>query len=195
MISSLTFVLSAPLETTTAKCDLTFNILPRKDDVVFATEYCTDLYTAENIDRFTAMYCGLLESCLDDGKLIKDISVISDDEQQLLDSFNETADMIDVSDKSTDWRQYIYGQKGATADVTVFADDASQKALLDALRQGETVYCFSGELDATGKTPVRGRLFEALVGSIGDTFDMGAVASRSISLTVTGAPEFYPKAS
>jgi hypothetical protein len=110
-------------------------------------------------------------------------------------SFNETADMIDVSDKSTDWRQYIYGQKGATADVTVFADDDSQKALLDALRQGQTVYCFSGELDATGKTPVRGRLFEALVGSIGDTFDMGAVASRSISLTVTGAPEFYPKAS
>lgn len=109
-------------------------------------------------------------------------------------SFNETADMIDVSDKSTDWRQYIYGQKGATADVTVFADDEAQKTLLEALRKGETVYCFSGELNDDGKTPVRGRLFEALVGSIGDTFDKGAMASRSLSLTVTGAPEFYPKA-
>ena len=78
--------------------------------------------------------------------------------------------------------------------MTVFADDDSQKALLDALRQGETVYCFSGELDAAGTKPTRGRLFEALVGSISDTYDMGAVASRSLSLTVTGAPTFYPKA-
>ena len=79
-----------PLETTTAKCDMTFNILPRKDDVVFATEYCTDLYTAERISRFTDMYCGLLEACLDEEKLIKDISVISEEESKLLTSFNNT---------------------------------------------------------------------------------------------------------
>ena len=79
-----------PLETTTAKCDMTFNILPRKDDVVLVTEYCTDLYTEERISRFTNMYCALLETCLDDNRLIKDISVISMDEKNLLDSFNNT---------------------------------------------------------------------------------------------------------
>ncbi|MBR3948451.1 MAG: amino acid adenylation domain-containing protein, partial [Clostridia bacterium] len=41
-----------PLSTTNAKCDLTFNILPREKDVVLAAEYCTDLYAEKTIQRF-----------------------------------------------------------------------------------------------------------------------------------------------
>lgn len=109
-------------------------------------------------------------------------------------SFNRTAESVDVSDKSNDWKQFIYGSKSATADATIFADSAAggpQHELLSALHNGQTVYCFLGTLDAAGK-PSEGDLFEALVTSIGDTYDNGSVASRAVSLQVTGAPEHYP---
>lgn len=101
-------------------------------------------------------------------------------------SMNLSAEMINVSDKSSEWSQFISGIKGATAEVTVFADD-EQASLISALIAGTTVYCFVGEL--SGTNPTNGYTFQALVSSIGETNDNGAVASRSISLQVTGAVE------
>lgn len=111
-------------------------------------------------------------------------------------SFNRSAEAIEVSDKSTDWTQFIAGKKNATAGVTVFVDDtasAPQHQMLSALHKGTTVYCFIGKLGGTGsQTPSEGDLFEAIVTECSDTNDFGAVATRSISLQVTGEPTHYP---
>jgi predicted secreted protein len=112
-------------------------------------------------------------------------------------SFNRSAEAIEVSDKSTDWTQFIAGKKNATASVTVFVDDtasAPQHQMLSALHKGTTVYCFIGKLGGTGsQTPSEGDLFEAIVTECSDTNDFGAVATRSISLQVTGEPDHFPK--
>lgn len=110
-------------------------------------------------------------------------------------SFNIAGNAIEVSDKETDWQKFIAGVKGATADVTVYADDTDtqQKAIIDALMAGNSVFCFIGEL-ANGGSPSEGWAFEAVINSIGDTNDNNAVATRAMSLTVTGAPVHYPTA-
>ena len=111
-------------------------------------------------------------------------------------SFNRTSEAIEVSDKSTIWQQFIAGKRGATASVTVFIDDTNeqQQKVLKALHGGTTVYCFIGKVttSSTTTTPSAGDLFEAIVTSISDTNDNGAVASRAIELTVTGEPTHYP---
>lgn len=112
-------------------------------------------------------------------------------------SFNRSAEALEVSDKSTDWTQFIAGKKNATASVTVFVDDtasAPQHQMLSALHKGETVYCFIGKLSGatSNQTPTEGDLFEAIVTECSDTNDFGAVATRSISLQVTGEPTHYP---
>ena len=107
-------------------------------------------------------------------------------------SFNRTAEAIEVSDKSTDWAQFIAGKKGATAEVTVFADNsnAAQKNVLSAFASGAEVDFFIGELSSS--TPSSGDVGKAIITAISDTNDFGAVSSRSISLTVTGAVTHYP---
>ena len=110
-------------------------------------------------------------------------------------SFNRTAEAIETSDKSTQWAQFLSGKKGATAEVTVYTNDADvqQKAALTGLHNGSTVKVFIGTL-STGQNPApsAGDLFDAVVTAISDTNDNGAVASRSISLTATGAVTHTP---
>ena len=108
-------------------------------------------------------------------------------------SLNRTNNLVETSDKSSEYQQFIGGIKGATGDATVFADDqdAQQLAVLKALESGTPVKIFIGIL-GTGSTPSEGESFDALINSIGDTNDNGSVASRSIGYTRTGAPTFYP---
>ena len=110
-------------------------------------------------------------------------------------SFNLTSEAIETSDKSTEWAQFISGKKGATAEVTVYADDtnAQQQAALKALTTGVNVKVFIGTLTGTStKTPSEGDVFSAVVTAISDTNDNGSVATRSISLTANGAVTHYP---
>jgi len=110
-------------------------------------------------------------------------------------SFNRTAEAIETSDKSTQWAQFLSGKKGATAEVTVYTDDSNvqQKAALTGLHNGSTVKVFIGTLTTgTNPAPSAGDLFDAVVTAISDTNDNGAVASRSISLTATGAVTHTP---
>jgi len=111
-------------------------------------------------------------------------------------SLNRTAEAIEVSDKTTDWAQFIAGKKGATAEVTVFLNDLNtdqQHAVLQALTAGSKVKVFIGTLSSN--SPSQGDLFEAIVTAISDTNDVGAVATRNISLTATGAITHYPSLS
>lgn len=111
-------------------------------------------------------------------------------------SFSRSADTIEVSDKSTVWKKFISGQKSATADVTINLDDQStsqQHSLLQSFTGGQTVYCFVGTLSTeSGAAFAEGDFFEAVITAVNDNNEMAGVASRSISLQVTGAPTHYP---
>lgn len=110
-------------------------------------------------------------------------------------SVNRTQEAIEVSDKSTDWAQFIGGKKGATIEVTIHADnnDAAQVAVLKSLHNGTGLDFFVGQL-STGENPAptNGEVGNAIVTSISDTNDFGAVSSRSVSLTVNGPLTHYP---
>ena len=108
-------------------------------------------------------------------------------------SFNRTAEAIEVSDKSSQWAQFISGKKGATAEITVYTDDTAnepQYNAIKALHNGLTVRVFIGVLN--GSAASEGDVFTAVVTAIGDTNDNGAVATRSLSLTATGEVTHYP---
>lgn len=106
-------------------------------------------------------------------------------------SLNLSAEAIEVSDKSSDWAQYISGKKGGTLDITVFADkdDEAQKAALDAFFAGDPVEWAVGE--GTGddglSAPTAGFFGKGIVTAVGNTNDYGAVASRNISIQISGA--------
>ena len=108
-------------------------------------------------------------------------------------SINLSADMIEVSDKSATWKEFLAGYKGGTVDATIFADetDEQQKALLEALHNGTEVKCFLGNL-GSNNTPAEGDAFSALVASIGETYDTGSAIARNISLQITGEVTHYP---
>lgn len=109
-------------------------------------------------------------------------------------SLNLDAEMLEATDKSSDWKQFVPGMKGATAEVTVFANstDEGQKKLLASLFKGETVYCFIGEVGTTN-TPEEGDIFEAYVSSISTPNELGSLVTRSISLQVTGEVVHIPE--
>lgn len=111
-------------------------------------------------------------------------------------SVNRSAESIDVSDKDTgSWGSTIPGKKSFTVDVTVYADntDANQKAILNAFYTDQTVKVFIGKM-GEGNTPSEGEAFDAVVVSVSDTNDAGAVATRAMSLASKGAPTLYPQA-
>ena len=107
-------------------------------------------------------------------------------------SINRTQEAVEVSDKSTAWAQFIAGKKGATAEITVFADnsDNGQKAALKGLYNGASVDVFLGSL--SGSTLQDGEAFQGIVTAISDTHDFGAVSTRTISITANGAVTHYP---
>ncbi len=102
-------------------------------------------------------------------------------------SLNRTAEAVEISDKSTEWAQFISGKKGATVEITVFADasDSAQNAAISALAAGTVVDWCIGTI--TGSAVTAGDYGKAIITAVSDTNDFGAVASRTISLTVTGA--------
>lgn len=102
-------------------------------------------------------------------------------------SVNRTAEAIETSDKSTVWAEFIAGKRGATIEITVFADksDEAQTAAINALIEGEIVDWAVGELGSN--TITAGDYGKAIVTAVSDTNNVGAVATRNISLTATGA--------
>ena len=109
-------------------------------------------------------------------------------------SLNLEAEMLEATDKSSQWRQYVPGMKGGTAEVTVFANstDAGQVALLKSLFKGDKVFCFVGEL-GDDNTPTDGETFEAYVSTISTPAENGSLITRSISLQITGEVKHIPE--
>ena len=97
-------------------------------------------------------------------------------------------ELLDSSDKSSEWAEYISGQKSWSATVAVNLDNtatSNQIKFLDSLIEGSKVKVFIGVLNADQQSD--GFVGEAMVASVEDSFDKGALSSRSISLTGTGA--------
>lgn len=109
-------------------------------------------------------------------------------------NFNLEAEMLESTDKSSNWKQFVSGMKGATAEVTVFADsnDEQQDTLLRSLFHGEKVFCFIGELNDGKGSPAEGDIFEAYVSSISTPNENGSLVTRSVSLQVTGEVVHVP---
>lgn len=111
-------------------------------------------------------------------------------------SVNRSAESIDISDKDSGaWGNTMAGKKSLTLDVTVYADntDTNQKALLDAFYKDQIVKVFVGKI-GSDNTPTEGEAFDAVITSISDTNDNGAVATRAMSLVSKGAPTVYQQA-
>lgn len=108
-------------------------------------------------------------------------------------SVNLTSNTIEVSDKDTIWQKFIAGTRGGTVTVDVHLDNTAsqpQHKMLSALVAGTTVKVFVGTLSSN--SPSEGMACDAIVSSISDTNNNGEVASRSISLQLTGDPTLYP---
>ncbi len=101
---------------TTSKYDFTFNVMPRKNDVVLMVEYCTALFNETTIQRLIEGYKFLLSQMLDEGKVIYELSVISEAERHML--------LVDFNDNVIDYpkgkyvHQIFEEQVGKTPDKT-----------------------------------------------------------------------------
>ncbi len=81
-----------PVPVTSSKYDFTFYLMPRRENVTILAEYCTDLYQESTIRRFLEGYKLVLKEMLHEECLLKDISVITKQEEAMLCSaFNHTA--------------------------------------------------------------------------------------------------------
>lgn len=81
-----------PVPIATSKYDFTFYLMPGKKEVTIAAEYATDLYEESTLRRFLDGYRLVLEQMLDADCLLKDISVITGQEEDILRlTFNHTA--------------------------------------------------------------------------------------------------------
>ena len=106
-------------------------------------------------------------------------------------------ELLEASDKMDKWARYISGQKAWSASVTLNlrtnATD-TQIAFIESLVAGTSVDIFIGELKGSEQSD--GTAGSAMVSSVEDTFDKGALASRTVNLTGNGEPTIiYPSAS
>jgi len=110
-------------------------------------------------------------------------------------SVDYTNNAIDASDKSTEWDQFISGNKSWTVSATFNLDNAStgqQKTLLQSLVSGASVRIFVGEL-GSGNGVIEGMAGAGIVSSISETAERNGIVSREVTITGSGAPTItYP---
>lgn len=105
-------------------------------------------------------------------------------------SIDYTNNALDASDKSTEWDQFISGNKNWTATATFNLDNAAssqQKTLLQSLISGEAVSIFIGEL-GSGNAIAEGMAGSAIITSISETAERNGIITREITFTGSGAP-------
>ncbi|MDY2595248.1 MAG: amino acid adenylation domain-containing protein [Oliverpabstia sp.] len=79
-----------PVPVKAAKYDFTFNIMPRKDDVVLMVEYCDEMYKKSTIQRLTDSYKMILTAMLESDQTLEEIPFITEQEKQkVLYQFND----------------------------------------------------------------------------------------------------------
>lgn len=105
-------------------------------------------------------------------------------------SIDYTNNALDASDKSTEWDQFISGNKNWTATATFNLDNAAssqQKSLLQSLMNGDAVSIFIGEI-GSGSAITEGMAGTAIITSISETAERNGIITREITFTGSGAP-------
>ena len=105
-------------------------------------------------------------------------------------SIDYTNNALDASDKSTEWDQFISGNKNWTATATFNLDNAAtaqQKTLLQSLISGTAVSIFIGEL-GSGNAIAEGMAGSAIITAISETAERNGIITREITFTGSGAP-------
>ena len=101
--------------------------------------------------------------------------------------------MIEKSDKSSLFADFIAGRMSGTATVTVNLDESatdSQRAMLSSFYNGEKLFCFIGEV--ADNAPANGTAFEALVSGLDRENPDDAIITATFNLQVCGQPVEYP---
>lgn len=105
-----------------------------------------------------------------------------------------TNNAIDASDKSTEWDQFISGNKSWSATATFNLDDSAsegQKSLLQSLVSGDKVRIFIGEVANNSRS--EGTAGEAIITAISQSAERNGILSRQVTFQGTGAPTIiYP---
>ena len=115
-----------PVTISTSRAPIMFYIHPREEDTLLRTEYLTDLFKAETIDKLIASYMGILTQALDEKALIKDITVLSDvEKEKLLNDFNNTDHKYDVPDNSTLYSLFEKASEENSDKVCIKANNQS----------------------------------------------------------------------
>lgn len=113
-----------PLTASSSKCDISFSIMPRANDVVLMVEYCTDLYKEETIKKFINSFKLILTECLDEAKQIKDISALTREEtEKVLHTFNDTEHTYSIPAKSTLYSLFESASEKNKDKVCINAND------------------------------------------------------------------------
>lgn len=102
--------------------------------------------------------------------------------------------MIETSDKNSIHATYLAGRQSGTAAVTVNLDDSatdSQRKMVKAFHDGQTIFVFMGELGDSNK-PINGTAYEALISGLDRDFPDDAVVTATFNLQLTGEPVEYP---
>lgn len=106
--------------------------------------------------------------------------------------------MIETSDKSSEHATFIAGRQSGTGSVTVNLDDSattSQRKMVEAFHNGQSIFVFHGEVGTDGKTPTNGTAYEALISGLDRDYPDDAVVTATFNLQLTGAPLEYPSIS
>ena len=133
-----------PVETNSAKFDLTLEIEPVDDNLHATLEYSTDLFEADTIDRLAGSYLRLLEAiAADPSRRVASLPLLSEEEQQrLVCDFNDTAqdwpwatlpEMFRAQARSTPEATAVEDQNGAR--LTYAELDQQSEELARRLRQ------------------------------------------------------------
>ena len=98
-------------------------------------------------------------------------------------------DLIEVSDKLTQWIEYISGRKSWSASLSLNLDNsatAKQIEFVNGIEKGQKLKVFIGILKAEQQSD--GIAGDVWVTSVENTADANSVASRTVSLTGNGEP-------
>lgn len=108
--------------------------------------------------------------------------------------YNLNDDLLEVTDKMAQWKEYISGGKSWSASLTLNLDNSAtskQIEFVKALTQGQKLTVFIGILKENQQSD--GIAGEVWVASVDNTGDANSVASRSVTLTGNGKPTpIYP---
>ena len=117
-------VQSLPVKLGGVKCDLNFNIVPTRDKIALTAEYNTDLFKEETINKFIKAYTSILTQALNENILIKDISVLSDEEKEkVITSFNDTEHTYNIPDNSTLYSMFEKASEENRDKVCIIANE------------------------------------------------------------------------